>query len=431
MEYNKSTFSQFKNNANYKLLVNNISTISNQMNFRQSANAKLGLPEMLFSFFQMLTKGNNTYTNWCEEIFACSKISVTKQALHKIMNEDWACFVERLFQEVVVQIIEKTIKIEGFNNVWIQDSTCIGLPDFFLHLFPGNKSLGKPKAVAKLNFIVNALSNTCKSINLVPYNYAESYLANEAIKICSPGDLIIRDLGYLSINNLRAINAQKASFVSKLKYGYSIFGLNGKTLTISELMKNKNLLDRDILLGKEKLPVRLIIKRLPPTEIEKRCRKASRNQDRRVNYTSDYYEQLKYSILITNIPKHLKNATEIHELYKIRWQIEILFKGLKSHLNLEKIIPQDKKNEYRTVSYIYLTLIYLLLTQRNIEKHIDDGFVYLSQLRIYALCTTNIDWVFKKLDDRDVDYILKHCKYEERQREPAHDAHIQLFNKNG
>ena len=41
--------------------------------------------------------------------------------------------------------------------------------------------------------------------------------------------------------------------------------------------------------------------------------------------------------MITNIHKETLNATIITELYRMRWQIELLFKVLKSTLSIDKM----------------------------------------------------------------------------------------------
>ena len=56
------------------------------------------------------------------------------------------------------------------------------------------------------------------------------------------------------------------------------------------------------------------------------------------------------NLFVTNIPKGDCTANEIYQLYKIRWQIELIFKTWKSVLKYR----QDKNHEYRTIQVLYV-----------------------------------------------------------------------------
>lgn len=73
--------------------------------------------------------------------------------------------------------------------------------------------------------------------------------------------------------------------------------------------------------------------------------------------------------LVTNLPRTISNE-EIAELYRLRWAIESLWKFLKMHLRLDKIIT---KNVNGIRIQIYASLIaYLLLGLIKIPKDLGD-----------------------------------------------------------
>jgi len=74
--------------------------------------------------------------------------------------------------------------------------------------------------------------------------------------------------------------------------------------------------------------------------------------------SKELLESLKYAIFITNIPKEKVSAEMIGTLYKIRWQIELIFKEFKS---LMKIDVMHGKNEATINTFIYGKLISILL----------------------------------------------------------------------
>lgn len=103
--------------------------------------------------------------------------------------------------------------------------------------------------------------------------------------------------------------------------------------------------------------------------------------------------------LATNIPREGKRRmsnTEIGECYEKRWQIELLWKFLKMHLKLDKLIT---KNTNGIEIQIYSCLIaYLLLKLVEIPK--EYGVQLLDKLRyLQAFMCENISYVhwFQKL----------------------------------
>ena len=64
-------------------------------------------------------------------------------------------------------------------------------------------------------------------------------------------------------------------------------------------------------------------------------------------------------IYLTNVPEDMP-ASEIHELYRLRWQIELLFKTWKSDLEVDKM---KKVKIERWLCHFYLQSIVLLLTE--------------------------------------------------------------------
>ena len=62
--------------------------------------------------------------------------------------------------------------------------------------------------------------------------------------------------------------------------------------------------------------------------------------------------------LVTNLPRETVPAKDIVELYRLRWQIELLFKELKSYCNLKKFSTQ---NGNIVITLIYASFITLLL----------------------------------------------------------------------
>jgi transposase len=62
--------------------------------------------------------------------------------------------------------------------------------------------------------------------------------------------------------------------------------------------------------------------------------------------------------LVTNLARETVPASDVVELYRLRWQIELLFKELKSYCNLKKF---STSNEDIVSTLIYASFITVLL----------------------------------------------------------------------
>ncbi|MBK7443550.1 MAG: transposase [Bacteroidetes bacterium] len=55
----------------------------------------------------------------------------------------------------------------------------------------------------------------------------------------------------------------------------------------------------------------------------------------------------------------MRCGTDISDLYRTRWQIELLFKSWKTGIKIESIIPNDQINTIRIEAVLYMILLIL------------------------------------------------------------------------
>jgi IS4 transposase len=118
---------------------------------------------------------------------------------------------------------------------------------------------------------------------------------------------------------------------------------------------------KEIYIGKdERLKCRMICYRLPKDVADTRIRKKRAEYKKKgLNPPSkELLANLRYAIFITNIPKEKVSAEMIGTLYKIRWQIELIFKEFKSLMNID-VMQGQKETSINT--FIYGQLINILV----------------------------------------------------------------------
>jgi len=109
----------------------------------------------------------------------------------------------------------------------------------------------------------------------------------------------------------------------------------------------------------KRLPIRLIVKPLPPEQAELARAKVRRASNKRQNKVDPRSELAAgFMMLATSLPADIP-ADEICAVYRLRWQIELAFKRLKSLLHIDRIPTSTEKGG---LSWLYPHLILALLT---------------------------------------------------------------------
>lgn len=287
------------------------------------------------------------------------------------MNEAAVSFAQKVFSQTLnakLKAVKKSCLLKPFKRVLLQDSTTLSLPDCLLSYFPGNVSNGKQKAVARLQCIINITSMQWLHLSLNAFTNNDQSASGIILPLLSKGDLLIRDLGYFVLDVLEQAIKKEAFFISRLKYGVTLFDTNGKAIDWKQLCKAASgVIDRRVLAGKQqKVPVRIVMIPLPEAVVEQRIRKAKKDRDKRLNHSQDYYVWLRYNVFVTNIESKTLSSRQVADVYKIRWQIEILFKSWKSAGHLQQILHEGCTNICRVKASIYLLLMFFCLIVQKV-----------------------------------------------------------------
>jgi IS4 transposase len=111
--------------------------------------------------------------------------------------------------------------------------------------------------------------------------------------------------------------------------------------------------------GESTLPLRLIVQRKTPEATEATrlaLRRAAIKKGKKLDPRSLIAAE--FMILATSLPKIGHKAKDILAVYRLRWQIELAFKRLKSLLHIDKL---PTRTERTSRSWLYAHLILALL----------------------------------------------------------------------
>lgn len=112
------------------------------------------------------------------------------------------------------------------------------------------------------------------------------------------------------------------------------------------------------------------LSRLPKAQAEKARRTLRRNAQRRQYTVSQEALTLAgWMFVLTTLPPHVVNTETIMSLYRTRWQIELVFKRLKSLLSLSEL--RAKLGSPLAEVYLYGKLLYAAMIECFLRKHLE------------------------------------------------------------
>lgn len=299
------------------------------------------------------------------------RIKITPQSIMERLNSPTTThFFKMIFENILKTQLDDFCSelspdlLGFFKKVLIQDSTSIELNEKLSEFFKGSGGRAS-KSSAKIDVIYDFKAKKYEHITITDHRIADQVLSFDALDFLSENSLIIRDLGYLRADCIVKIQELGAFFLSRIKNNMSVY-LNKEDSTQFDLAeyllkkcKNKCVIEMNVYLTKVKVPVRLIAYRAPQHIVDERRRKAhatAKKQGRTL--TKKSLALLDFSIFITNVPKEIWPAEVVGTIYRLRWQIEILYKSWKSGLNINYL---KGINSNRIKSLLYIGLIMSLI----------------------------------------------------------------------
>jgi len=236
-------------------------------------------------------------------------------------------FMERVCEKMLGELVGKVLRpvsrsvLDAFDDIWIQDGTSFALHHGLAEAFPGRFTTLTPAAV-EIHATMSLYQDEAIAISIAPDSWGEREFlpAPTALR----GILILADRGYTDKAYARHVTAAGGSFVIRFKKGMNptvvsgwvantrMRGLVGKPLHALMGKFRKKTVDLDVVwgTGEHKIEMRLLLAWNP--------------------------QEQAHMILATNLNRETFDTATVLTLYRLRWQVELLFKEWKSHSNMHK-----------------------------------------------------------------------------------------------
>ena len=284
--------------------------------------------------------------------------------LHRQFNElwelesDYKAFYNQLLKpsspeffrtslcHIMSQLTRKVLGFEAgqafseFNRFILQDGSSFALHEALADVFPGRFNAVSPAAI-ELHCTLDVLQDAPITIALSPDTDSEHDYrpAPESLR----GDVFLADRGYLDLTYLRDIDRQGGFFIVRSKSH-----LNPRVIDAyrEDSQRIKACQDRDF---------QAIISKFPKRQrAELDVEWLIEGEPFRLRLIVSWNPQTTcFDYLLTNLPQDRYPISMICLAYKLRWQVELLFKEWKSYTNLHKF---DTEKETISEALIWASL---------------------------------------------------------------------------
>ncbi|MCB9300372.1 MAG: IS4 family transposase [Lewinellaceae bacterium] len=295
-------------------------------------------------------------------------IELCGQSLDERFNERGVDFIQRFFERVLDSALgagEKLATLKQFNGVYLQDATIYQLPERLKEVYRGSGGGGSPAAIK-----IDCLTDIQAGKWYLHFKDGASSDSGACLLSVPRQSLWLRDLGYFKLDDFQTIASQGAYFASRLRCDIVLEQTSEPAQPIDLLQWAQNMKEGQIKEaqvwaggdGRRKGPFRLIVQKVPKEVADaKRHKLRTDKQNKRKGLTKRRLALCDLNIYLTNLDAEEWPARLVIVLYRIRWQVEILFKVWKSILKIGAVRPMKP---HRFLCLMYAQMAWVLLNAK-------------------------------------------------------------------
>jgi hypothetical protein len=383
---------------------------------------------------------------FCEDI--CDGLRISRQAIENKLKPG-AGFLKEIFE---ITLTNKLIRLpyhnhidifKSFTDIVVADSTVFELHESLKDKFKGYGG-SNSKAGIKIQTVYSLKNKQLKTIEFQDEVYSDKPYTQSIVDTMGSNELLLVDLGYFNKSSFADLQNKKSYFLSKIMSNTALYtysenikkGKKFKRLDLVDFLKKSNgIIDTELYVGMQqnnRIKCRVIGIKLSDVDTNKRIMKAkekARSQGKTLKKIDR--ELMSWIIMITNIEANKATAEILIDIYRVRWQIEILFKCWKTHIKIDSVENIGEDYLYCLlygrlilsilVNSMHSVLYYHYKTKHNIEVSI--LMIYSSiEIELKAICKNLVN---KHKNIMKIYNILKRlgekCKREKRNRKTTEE----------
>jgi len=260
---------------------------------------------------------------------AQTELAVRYKAFHnRLARPEFAVFMHQVYQVLLRNLSQNVLRaalgqnLRRFTDIVIQDGSSFAVHDGLVKTFGGRFTKNRPAAV-ELHTCLSVFHDQVVEAQLAPDKQGERDFLPKPEQL--KGMLLLADRGYPCLDYFEQVIAAGGSFLMRIKTDVNpkVLAVHGRGRRLPRhegyrLRKvlrwlPRQRLDLDVVWDRPQgrmLRLRLILIWVP-----------NNNQ---------------FTMLVTNVSRSTLSARQVAEVYRLRWQVELMFKEWKSHANLHE-----------------------------------------------------------------------------------------------
>ncbi len=223
-----------------------------------------------------------------------------------------------------------------FRGIVIEDATQLPLPASLADRYPACGGLDGQRGRAGWKWLIryDVLTGRLDPFTCLPGKTSERDADAQPAGAWQAGLLYLADLGYFAVARLRQILAAQAHYITRLPARVWVQGGGDDRGALVGLWLSRQVgpaLDQSIRLGKtDGLTTRLVALRLPAAVAAERRRKLqAKDRQRGRTSSANQLALCDWWVAATDLPSTTFSVAQVQTLYRLRWQVELLFKHWK------------------------------------------------------------------------------------------------------
>lgn len=409
--------------------------LAKDLKFTKRAPRKIDVVSLLASVCAECLQGSPSCNDLAAQIQTLSGRTPSRQAVSLRLNQAFENILQQLLEKVVREKIagdglsaaKTTPLFRNYRRVLVQDSTIIQLPGHLFEDFSGVSNAHASVCNARIQATYNLLDHRLLAVSIDPYSKNDLAAAPELP--LQPADLVLRDRGYLVLDEIQRHRAAGADCIYRHRTGTAYLDpQTGQPINLLALLRHQGRLDLEVLLNNAaRTRVRLVT---APVDIEtaNRRRQKAKIETHGHHPSPAVLELMDWTIFITTIPAALANFKEILAIYGLRWRIEIIFKAWKSHLKFP-LLHRVSKLQLAILLKARLLIITACTNlaygplEQTLRQNYDRRLSLLKFMRFLSKSPARFIRVLQSLllsdhENRDLyETLVRYCCYDKRKRQ--------------
>lgn len=345
--------------ALWKSLAAIIPDYAKSSGFVQRVSAKFNPAAFLLTLLSAVTTGKSSLNALAMALGEMAdSASVTPQAMHQRINRSETGLEEFLILCLAHICRWKWSRAPGprralralsglYGRIIVEDSSFLPFDKSNADEFAAAGNSKGKTAGCKVNLAFDLLTGSVIINELVSGTQQDKTSGWDLLAEIRPNDLILRDMGYFSVECFAAIEAKGALWLSRLPLNVGATDMEGKSLETRLREHLGDHLDIRVKLTAAGHTARLVAIRASDGETEKRRREIKAEAKKKGDTANSRTLLLAgWHILVTNIPKEMQSAESLAATYSQRWQIEIIFRSWKQAARLEKAFGRKSSPQH-------------------------------------------------------------------------------------